>query len=79
MINTVKKAFPKPSTFKPGNKKSVIRIIQVLTINVNIPSVSMLIGKVSNNKIGRNSRLTNPRITPANRPASNDLRLIPGI
>ena len=57
------RAVKKPSTLKPSTSLSQIIIIIALIANKNNPSVTIVIGKVKNTKIGFTIAFNNPRTT----------------
>ena len=61
------KAAPKPEILNPGVKLETRSNINALRTNVNNPSVSKLIGKVSRSRIGLMKTFTRPMIKTATR------------
>jgi len=72
------KAAPKDVMSKPLTMVETSQNISALIMNVNMPKVKMLIGRVRIIIIGRITAFTSPKISEAIKAAQKEVKLTPG-
>ena len=77
-IRAPKKALQKPSTSTPGTKYATNINNKAFITSINIPNVNILIGRVSNTKMGLITKLTKAITTEATSAVTKLEIVIPG-